>query len=152
MILDRSNCFGLVQIGLVGSNSFWKIQIILARFKLDYFFMIWTRPKKLVPFKMIWTVQKSFWIHRRTRHFSAPWNSTIWCMETKCMHYHHALSFYGYKMILDNTNHFVWVPIVLDGSNSFCLDPNHFGQVQIIKISPEKYNLNQNKMIWTRPE
>ena len=38
------------------------------------------------------------------------------------------------------------VPIVLDG-------PNHFGQVQIIKISPEKSNLNRlNKMIWTQPK
>ena len=47
------------------------------------------------------------------------------------------LSFYGYKMILDPPNNFGRVPIVLDGSNSFCSGPNYFGQVQIIRISPE---------------
>jgi hypothetical protein len=31
------------------------------------------------------------------------------------------------------------------------MSPNHFGQVQIIKISPEKSNLNLTKMIWTPP-
>ena len=56
-------------------------------------------------------------------------------------------------MILDHPNHFGQVPIVLDGSNSLWLDPNHFGtKVQIIKISPEKSNLNLTKMIWTRPK
>ena len=61
------------------------------------------------------------------------------------------LSFYGYKMILDRPNNFGRVPIVLDGSNSFWLSPIYFGQVQIIKNSPEKSNLNLTKMIWTRP-
>ena len=32
------------------------------------------------------------------------------------------------------------------------MGPYHFGQVQIIKISPEKSNLNQTKMIWTQPK
>ena len=63
-----------------------------------------------------------------------------------------ALSFYEYKTFLGRPNPFGRVPIILDGSNSFCLDPNHFGQVQVIKISPEKSNLNQNEMIWTQPE
>ena len=53
-----------------------------------------------------------------------------------------ALSFYGSKMVLDHPNHFGQVPTVLDGSNSFWSGPNHLGQVQIIKISPEKSNLN----------
>ena len=60
-----------------------------------------------------------------------------------------ALSFYGSKMILDRPNNFGRVPIVLHKSNSFWSGPNHFGQVQIIKISPEKYNLDPTKTIWT---
>ena len=59
------------------------------------------------------------------------------------------LSLYGSKIILDRPNNFGRVPIVLDGSNLFWFGPNHFGQVQIIKISPEKSNLNLNKMICT---
>ena len=59
----------------------------------------------------------------------------------------YALSFYGTKIILDRPNNFGRVPIVLDGSNSFWSGPNHFGQVQIIKISPEKSNLNLTKTI-----
>ena len=55
-------------------------------------------------------------------------------------------------MILDLPKDFGWVPIVLDGFNLLWLDPNYFGQVQIIKISPEKSNLNLTKMIWTRPK
>ena len=55
-------------------------------------------------------------------------------------------------MILDRPNNFGRVPIVLDGSNSFWLSPIYFGQVQIIKISPEKSNLYLIKMIWTRPK
>ena len=52
-------------------------------------------------------------------------------------------------MILDLPKDFGWVPIVLDGFNLLWSDPNYFGQVQIIKISPEKSNLNLTKMIWT---
>ena len=63
-----------------------------------------------------------------------------------------ALSFYKLKIILDCSNHFGWVPIVLDGSKLFWSGPNHFGQVQIIKISPEKSNLTLTKMLWTRPK
>ena len=37
----------------------------------------------------------------------------------------------------------------LGGSNSFWSDPNHIAQVQIIKISYEKSNLNLTKIIWT---
>ena len=64
----------------------------------------------------------------------------------------YALSFYGSKMILDRPNHFCRVLIVLDGSNLFCLGPNRFGQVQIMKIIPEKSNLNLTEMIWIRPK
>ena len=35
---------------------------------------------------------------------------------------------------------------------SFWTGPIRFGQVQIIKISPEKSNLYLTKMIWTRPK
>ena len=61
----------------------------------------------------------------------------------------YALSFYGSKIILDLPIDFGQVPIIFDGSNSFGSGPNHFGQVQIIKISLEKFNLNLTKMIWT---
>ena len=63
-----------------------------------------------------------------------------------------ALSFYGSKMILDRPNNFGRVPIVLHKSNSFWSGPNHFGQVQIIKICPEKYNLDPTKTNCTRPK
>ena len=63
-----------------------------------------------------------------------------------------ALSFYGFKIILDRPNHFGRVPIIWGGSNLFWLGPNHFGQVQIIKISPEKSNLTLTKMLWARPK
>ena len=62
------------------------------------------------------------------------------------------MSFYGSKIILDHPNDFGQVPNVLDRSDSFWLVPNHFGQVQIIKISPEKSNFNLTKMIWSRPK
>ena len=55
-------------------------------------------------------------------------------------------------MILDRPNHFGSAPILLGGFNSFWSDPNHFGQVQIIKISPEKSDLNLIKMILTQPK
>ena len=42
--------------------------------------------------------------------------------------------------------------MVLDWTNSFWSGAHHFGQVQIIKISPEKSNLNLTKMIWTSPK
>ena len=64
----------------------------------------------------------------------------------------YVLSFYGSKMILDRPNDFGQVPIVMDMSNLFWSAPNHFGQVQIIKISPEKSNLNLTKTICTRPK
>jgi hypothetical protein len=38
------------------------------------------------------------------------------------------------------------------GSNSFWPCPNHFGQVQIIKISPKKSNSILAKIIWTLPK
>ena len=66
--------------------------------------------------------------------------------------YTNALSFYGSKLILDRQNNFGRVPIILNGPNLFWSGSNHFGQVQIIKISPEKSNLNLTKRIWTRPE
>ena len=49
-------------------------------------------------------------------------------------------------------NNFGRVPIVLNGSNSFWLEPNHFGQAQIIKISPGKCYLNMTEMILTQPK
>jgi hypothetical protein len=50
-------------------------------------------------------------------------------------------------MILNRPNNFGWM-----GSIRFGSGPNHFGQVQIIKISPEKSNLNLTKTIWSQPK
>ena len=64
----------------------------------------------------------------------------------------YALSFYGSEMILDSPNDFGLFStncFFLDWSNSFWSSLNHFGQVQIEKISREKSNLNLTKMIWT---
>jgi hypothetical protein len=57
----------------------------------------------------------------------------------------YALSLYGSKMILDRPNHFGRVPIILGEFNLLWSDPNHFEQVQILNISPEK-------LIWTQPK
>ena len=51
--------------------------------------------------------------------------------------YLYALSFCKYKMILDRPNTFVLLQIdriVVDGSNLFWKNPNHFGRVQLIFI------------------
>ena len=53
-------------------------------------------------------------------------------------------------MVLDHPNNFGQLTNVLDRSNSFWSGPNHLVQVQNIKISPEKSNLNLTKMIWIR--
>ena len=42
------------------------------------------------------------------------------------------------------------VQIILLWHQLFWTGLNHFGKVQIIKVSPEKPNLNLTKMIWTR--
>ena len=63
-----------------------------------------------------------------------------------------ALSFYRSKIILDRPNNFDRLLIVLDWPNLFLSGPNHFGQVQIINVSPEKSNLNLTKIIWTQPK
>ena len=55
--------------------------------------------------------------------------------------YPYALSFYGFKMILDRPNNFGRVPIVLDRSNSFLFGLNDFGKLQIITIRPKSLSL-----------
>ena len=75
-------------------------------------------------------------------------NQTLF-FQKYVLRYNNALSFYGSKIIFDRPNYFGRVPIILDGTNSFWSGSNHFGQVQIIKISPEKSDLNLTKIIWT---
>ena len=75
---------------------------------------------------------KLFWPHRRTGHNALPFN--------------------GFKIILDRPNYLVEYQIGLDGTNLFWSGSNHIGQVQIIKISPEKYDLNLTKIIWAQPK
>ena len=36
-------------------------------------------------------------------------------------------------------------------TGSFWFSTNNFGRVQITEISPEKFNLNLTKIIWTQP-
>ena len=77
MILDHPNCFGWLQIVLVGSNPFWsgpnhfgqvQIRLFWTNFySLDLSKMIWNWPKQIGPgqndwywTKMIWTVQNHF--------------------------------------------------------------------------------------------
>ena len=77
MILDHSNCFGRLQIVLVGSKPFWsgpnhfdQVQIRLLWtifYDFDLTKMIWTCPKQIglvlnnwYSTKMIWTVQNHF--------------------------------------------------------------------------------------------
>ena len=133
MILDRSNCFGLVQIGLVRSNSFWKIQIILGRFKLDYFYYHFGSIEGQGISRLPETPQSDAW----------KLNACITIMPCPSM---------GTKL-------FWTVQIILLEYQSFWTGPICFGwvqiyhsrQVQAIKISPEKSNLNLTKIIWTRP-
>ena len=41
----------------------------------------------------------------------------------------------GPKLFWTCPIHFVWVPTVLNGSNSFWFDPHHLGKVQILNIN-----------------
>ena len=98
--------FWIVQIVVVGSKSFWlvpnhfgRVQIILVRFKLDFYwliFTIWTCPKwfepdqnKLGPSKTIGTRPKWFgWYkiifsHRRTRHTYVFASIVRWQFQTR---------------------------------------------------------------------
>ena len=59
--------------------------------------------------------------------------------------------FWTVQIILDHPNYFVRVLIVLDGPNSFWSSSSQFGQIQIIKINPEKYHFNLTKINLTRP-
>ena len=72
MILDRPNCFGRIQIVLVGSKLYYFGQVQIRLFwtnfyNLDLSEMISTRPKQIEPVqnnwystKMIWMVQNHF--------------------------------------------------------------------------------------------
>ena len=114
--------------------------------------------------RVVWNSQPALINEKRLIRSPRDWHCLIIKLEHLVYpHYpqtSNALSFYWSKMILDRPNHFGWVPIVLDGCNFFWLGPNHFGQVQIIKISPEQFNLtdpdqntlDSNKMIWTLPK
>ena len=87
MILDRQNCFGWVQIVLVGSKSLWLGPNHFGQVQIRFFgliFIIWTCPNDLDPTKMNWTCPKqfvldqnyldgpkSFWTHKMIRHNEA---------------------------------------------------------------------------------
>jgi hypothetical protein len=64
----------------------------------------------------------------------------------------YALSFYRSKLILDYSNCFGWVQIILVGSKLFWSGPNDVGQVQIRLFWANFYNLDLSKMVWTRPK
>ena len=60
-------------------------------------------------------------------------NYSIYEVENGLFTKFYALSFCRFKIILDRSNHFYRVTIVLVESNSFWSGPNHYVQVQIIK-------------------
>ena len=55
-------------------------------------------------------------------------------------------------MVLDHSNCFVQLQIVLVGSKPFWSGHNHFGQVQIRLLWTNFYNFDLTKMIWTQPK
>ena len=55
-------------------------------------------------------------------------------------------------MVLDRRNTLGRVPIVMNGSNSFWLDPKSFWIGPNDKNNPEKSNLNLTKRIWALPK
>ena len=77
IILDGPNCFGRVQIVLLGSNWFWSGQNYFDQVQVRFFWtnfydldlikMSWTRPKRIGPIqnnwystKIVWTVHNHF--------------------------------------------------------------------------------------------
>ena len=72
MILDRQNCFGRVQIVLLGSKLVWsgpnhfgqfQIRLFWTNFyNLDLSKMIWTRPKRIEPTQNDWCSTKIIWM------------------------------------------------------------------------------------------
>jgi len=97
MILDHPNCFGWLQIVLVGSKPFWsdpnhfgQVQIRLLwtnLCNLDPTKTNWTCPKRLVLIENYLDGPKSFWTHRGTGHKSNQdlenilWN--WWCIRIR---------------------------------------------------------------------
>ena len=77
IILDRPNCFVLLQIVLVESKSFWlgpnrlvrseRTEILAGQVHIR-FFIIWTRPKWFLLDQNDLDGPKSVWTHKRTRH------------------------------------------------------------------------------------
>ena len=119
--------------------------------------------------RVVWNSQPVLINEKRLIRSPRDWHCLIIKLEHLVYpHYpqtSNALSFYWSKMILDRPNHFGWVPIVLDEPNcfgqvqiilvrskSFWTIPNHFEQVQIMKISPVKSSFNMTKTICTCPK
>ena len=77
IILDRQNCFVLLQIVLVESKSFWlgpnrlvrseRTEILAGQVHIR-FFIIWTCSKWFWPDQNDLDGPKSVWTHKRTRH------------------------------------------------------------------------------------
>ena len=86
IILDPPNCFGLVQIILVGCKSFRscpnqndqvqvQIRLLWTNFFLDgrldfsgLVFILWICPKQIGPQQKVLDSPRLFWTYRRTRH------------------------------------------------------------------------------------
>ena len=91
--------------------------------------------------------------HRiRWNFLYCTYNQIIFFKLTLTCQHSYALSIYGPKIILDRPNHFGRVPIVLDRSKLFWTGLSYFGQVKIIRNSPEKSNLYLTKTVWTWPK
>ena len=71
MILDHPDCFGRLQIVLVGSKPFWsgpnhfgqvQIKLLWTNFyNIDLTKLIWTRPKRIGPILNNWYSTKMIW-------------------------------------------------------------------------------------------
>ena len=89
---------------------------------------------------------------KRFQRKKLSWRLILVCLinQNCCLFFMHRI--FVSKMILDRPMLFGRVLIVLNRSNSFWSCPNHFEQVQNIKVSQDKSNLNLIKMIWTKPK
>ena len=120
------------------SGEWWsdilsRIHMIIVRFK-TLLSGSHSKMQKMQKMKGNATTDSMYAIRRRTWYFPL-------------LKITYALSFHGSKMIQDCPNYFGWVPTVFDWPNLFWSGSNHFGQVWIIKIGPEKSDLNLTKMI-----
>ena len=72
MILDCPNCFGQVQLILIGSKLFWSGPNHFGHVQIRFFWTnfynlnlsktIWTQPKRIEPVQNVWYSTKIIWM------------------------------------------------------------------------------------------